>query len=69
MAAKSSFGEPRVTWYHPNPMALFYAENKSKPILQRVLLALGFTVKPENTYFHLKKSCVFRITLLKKNWG
>lgn len=44
MAAKSSFGEPRVTWYHPNPMALFYAENKSKPILQRVLLALGFTV-------------------------
>ena len=31
MAAKTSFGEPRVTRYHPNPTTLFCAEKKNIP--------------------------------------
>ena len=47
-----------MTRYHPNPVTLFCVEKKSERISQRDSTSLRFTVKPETTYFHLKKSCV-----------
>ena len=57
MAAKTSFGEPSDP-VPPEPYDIVLYWKKMRAYAPKGSSSLRFTVKPEITYFNLKKSCV-----------